>query len=159
MNFSKITCPPKEHFESKFIVTPGCWIWVAGKNKHGYGQFYDGESRHRSHRYSYETYVGPISDSLCVCHRCDNPSCVNPDHLFLATNAENTKDRSQKGRTTRQFGEENKQSKLVVEDILKIRKMAGSNSEIAEVFSISPSNVSYIKNRKSWAHVPEEIKQ
>lgn len=142
-----------ERFYSKFLVTPGCWIWKFGKTTGGYGQFYDGENRHRSHRFSWQFYYGEIPPGLCVCHKCDNRACVNPDHLFLATNEENSKDRSRKGRSARTRGERNGASKLTEADVLKIRASTLSHSKIAKIFGINATNVFYIKKRKTWSHV------
>ena len=75
----------------------GCWLWGGGKNKKGYGQFFL-NSRRLAHRVSYELFVGPIPDKLCVLHTCDAPSCVNPNHLWLGTNQDNINDRVKKGR-------------------------------------------------------------
>lgn len=86
---------------SKYIsaeTLEGCWIWIGAKHKNGYGS----TKRHKSgyaHRYIYELMIGKIEDGLCVCHKCDNPSCVNPDHLFLGTQLDNIQDRVKKGRS------------------------------------------------------------
>ena len=75
----------------------GCWNWVS-INKAGYGMIDIDGKTYRAHRYSWEASNGKIPDGLCVCHKCDNPRCVNPDHLFLATHQENMKDMYDKGR-------------------------------------------------------------
>lgn len=148
-----------ERFESKFRVTPGCWIWTGGVFNSGYGQFKALGQGWRAHRYSYTQYIGPIADDLCVCHRCDVPLCVNPDHLFLGTNQENTADRVAKGRTNRSLGEQNKVAKLTKEDVWAIRAAQGSHSEVAKLFGICSSNVCLIKSRKSWAHLGERSEE
>lgn len=94
-----------ERFESKFDKGDGCWVWKAHKNKNGYGQFgvmLEGRNGYMvnryAHRVSWMLYRGEIPEGLCVCHSCDNPSCVNPDHLFLGTRKDNTQDMINKGR-------------------------------------------------------------
>lgn len=85
-------------FEKKFTKTDGCWIWNAATDRYGYGAFsYNGKTETAS-RVSYQLYKGPINDGLHVLHTCDNPACVNPDHLFLGTNKQNVEDRKTKGR-------------------------------------------------------------
>lgn len=99
------TMSPITRFWSKVDRSGECWTWMAHCSPSGYGQFYPGDrdqpSNVRAHRYSYTITYGPIPDGLCVLHRCDNPPCVRPDHLFLGTNAENTADRHAKGRSAR----------------------------------------------------------
>lgn len=83
----------------------GCWIWSKCLTHSGYGRFqYRGKTL-RTHRFSYELEYGPIPSNIYVCHRCDNPSCVNPLHLFLGTAKENTQDMILKGRLKRDRGE------------------------------------------------------
>jgi len=88
----------QQRFEGKFRVTPGCWPWTGSKTLKGYGQLRWKYNSLVASRVSYELYVGPIPEGLMVRHRCDNPSCVNPDHLELGTAADNSADMVQRGR-------------------------------------------------------------
>ncbi len=87
-------------FESKVYPEPnsGCWLWEGNISTGGYGRFGINYTRPYAHRFSYESYVGPIPDGLLVCHKCDVPACVNPAHLFLGTDLDNTRDMLAKGR-------------------------------------------------------------
>lgn len=146
--------PLKDRFESKFRVTPGCWIWEAHIDRGGYGGF-KAPNNKTAHRFSYRLYVGEIPDGLFVCHRCDNRRCVNPDHLFLGTTQENTADKVAKGRTARIFGEKNKCSKLTNADVYEIRATLDSHEDAAKRFGVSASNICMIRSGKSWSHLPE----
>lgn len=76
----------------------GCWEWNRGRDKDGYGKFWLDGRTEQAHRVAWETFRGPIPDGKIICHHCDNPPCVNPDHLFLGTHLDNTLDAEAKGR-------------------------------------------------------------
>lgn len=92
----------EQRFLDKVLIIPfhECWEWIAHKSPSGYGYIGYKEKIIRAHRAAYELYIGKIPNGLCVCHKCDNPGCVRPDHLFLGTHRENMKDRNLKSRNT-----------------------------------------------------------
>lgn len=141
----------------------GCINWLGQRDKNGYGRIKPkGEKRIRAHRYSYKTFVGEIPEGYLVCHKCDNPSCVNPEHLFLGTNKDNCLDRDNKGRTAKNnlAGLPIKllpNSKLTKEKVLEIRKLLNIKhvtiKTIAEMFNVHTTTIYYIKKRKTWYHI------
>lgn len=144
----------KARFMSKVRLdeATGCWEWAASKRGE-YGQFHlDGKVPH-AHRVSYALRYGPIQDGLHVLHRCDNPGCVNPEHLFLGTQTENMADRDVKGRQACQQGAGNNHAKLTEDDVLAIRAASGTQQTIADRFGITRAMVSQIRLRKAWAHL------
>ncbi|HEY6731901.1 MAG TPA: HNH endonuclease signature motif containing protein [Solirubrobacterales bacterium] len=135
-----------------------CWEWQARRHKQGYGLLseWDGERRSRllAHRVSWELAFGQIPDRLHVLHRCDNPPCVNPRHLFLGSQRDNNADKVAKGRQPR--GESHPHSRLTEHDVRAIRDRARRGERrllIAESFGISDTHVYAIINRRYWASV------
>lgn len=94
--------PAITRFEANYIPEPnsGCWLWTSSLSKNGYGKFSEGRRQISAHRFSYETFVGPIEGDKYILHRCDVRSCVNPDHLFVGTALDNTRDMISKGRAS-----------------------------------------------------------
>ena len=128
-----------------------CWIWEGAKDSDGYGKFKLEGRDVASHRFSFEEFVGPIPEGLHVCHTCDQPSCVNPRHLWTGTNAENMADRDAKGRLPR--GESRPGSKLTEQQVREIRASAKSGKLIAATFGISYQTFMEIRRRQKWRHV------
>lgn len=138
----------------------GCRNWIAAKFSTGYGAFqYEGRPR-RAHRIIWEFSHGPIPNGLFVLHKCDNPACVNIEHLWLGSNQENMDDKVSKGRQTRNgggpFGEMNKNAKLTAGDILQIRaaRAAGVNQyHLADKYGVSQTTICRIVNGRAWRRV------
>lgn len=149
-----------EHFWRHVLIPLDrdcCWMWLAYKSAQGYGQFRLSKAIQKAHRVSFEINIGPIPEGLFVCHSCDNPPCVNPDHLFLGTNWDNTHDKVLKGRAQRLQGESHGRSKLTSSDVIDIRaRLATGNSSqqaIASLFGVNRSIVSSILRGKLWKHI------
>ena len=144
--------PIKDRFHKKYVKKlDGCWIWSAYKIPSGYGQLWcDGKNR-RAHRVSYELHKGDIPEGVCVLHRCDTPSCVNPEHLFLGTHKDNVDDKVSKGRQAR--GSTNGNSKLTEDDIVIIKRrlaIGESHRSIAIDFNVSSTTITDINTGKIW---------
>ena len=153
---------PEERFMSRVEPEPnsGCWLWTGPSNSKGYGKTTHGFMPSGAgrivlaHRMAWILRFGSIPDGLCVLHRCDNPPCVNPSHLFLGTSDDNNKDRSIKGRSRDQRGERHNMAKLTAEDVRAIRSIEGiSHTTIAEKYGLSQAHVSKIKRGESWEHL------
>ena len=132
-----------------------CWNWIASKNRHGYGQFKLKGKMVSAHRLCWFLINGAIDEHLCVCHSCDNPSCVNPSHLFLGTHKDNMADKVKKERQAFTYGEVNGNSSMTNEDILHIRNAERSvkGSDLAKKFGVSEATISRIRNKKRWGHI------
>jgi hypothetical protein len=154
--YTRIIIPVQERFEEKWMPEPntGCWLWI-GRTRIGYGRFDIGDKVIYAHRLAWELYRGPIPEGLHVCHDCDTPCCVNPDHLFLGTQKDNMQDKIKKGRGNYAifYGAENPFSKLTSEDIIQIRKAPRRYKPIADTYGISASHVSNIKHLRIWKHL------
>ena len=136
----------------------GCWEWTASERDgggRGYGGFWlDGKWR-KAHRASWILEHGAIPVGLHVLHHCDNPPCVNPDHLWLGTHADNVRDMHAKGRAASnpQPGESNGHAKLTEADVLAIRADSRYHRVIADEYGVTQPLISLIKNRKRWSHI------
>jgi hypothetical protein len=134
----------------------GCWEWNGHIAADGYGQLRIDNKAYRAHRRAWELAHGPIPVGLHVCHRCDNPPCCNPDHLFLGTDADNIADKCRKGRAkTRPLcGEANPDAKLTADQVRTIRATyadgAATQTELAVRYGVTQSTIWLIIHRKKW---------
>jgi hypothetical protein len=134
-----------------------CWLWK-GPVCHGYGrvsgvQFGLGRHGVMAHRLAFEIFKGPVPDGLCVCHRCDVPLCVNPEHLWLGTSADNNRDRMVKGRGGDLKGEGNGRSVLSEQEAAEVLRSPLPQKALAEKYGVSISTISEIKRGRKWAHL------
>lgn len=132
-----------------------CWAWRGRLNYSGYGITGIGGRRNaRAHRVAYELARGEIPPGLVVCHRCDNPKCCNPAHLFLGTQADNNRDRHAKGRSKNlDRGELHPKAKLSGAQVNEMRRLRGegwTQQKLADRFGVSRGNVSKIVNGRSY---------
>lgn len=128
----------------------GCRVWDGACRK-GYGVLrIDGQTR-RAHVEAYRAFVGPIPSGMDVCHRCDYPPCIKPDHLFLGDRADNMRDCVEKDRQAR--GERHARAKLTDEQARAIREDRRSGVVIAKEYAVSQATVSEIRNRRHWTHL------
>ncbi len=142
-----------DYYTDKSGGADACWLWKGSTDKFGYGwTYWKGENR-GAHRLTWETASGPIPAGMCVCHKCDNPACVNPGHLFLGTKAENNSDRAAKGRSHRAPGEANHNAKLTAEKVLEIRATSDSNPKAAARYGVSVTLIRGIRTGAFWKHV------
>lgn len=134
----------------------GCWIWTGGTRPNGKGQLYgrhhlDSGAAEGAHRFSYSIVHGPIADGTYICHKCDTPLCVNPDHLFASDHAGNMRDMVQKNRSYRGRGEKKHgRAKLTNIQAEQIRQMELSQSKIAQIFGVSQGTIGRIKRGVSY---------
>ena len=158
---ARARCTPiLDRFMSKFERIPwsGCWIWFGSSATNKYGRalpliYVRGAPRAQpAYRVAYELFVGPIPKEMQVCHKCDISLCVNPEHLFLGTAADNQLDKVRKNRHTK--GETHGVSKLKNGDVLAIRSSSEKACVLAALYRCSESLIYQIKSRAIWTHLP-----
>lgn len=148
--------PLQERFWRKVALASRdqCWIWQGARDLDGYGFIKQRDGAQlRAHRVSFELHHGPVPPGLYVCHSCDNPSCVNPEHLFAGTHQDNTDDKVRKGRSARLIGSGNPMSRLAPGDVLAIQSDGRAKESIAADYGISTSHVRDIKAGRRWGHL------
>ena len=140
----------RDCFESNVYTIPfhECWEWSGYIAVTGYGQLRYAKKLRYAHRVSYELNVGEIPDGMCVCHKCDNRSCVNPAHLWIGTKSDNQRDMKEKGRAHGPLGG----VRLTDEDVREIRASVENNCALARRYGVSHSHVSRVKRglKRQW---------
>lgn len=142
-------------FWNRVDKTESCWIWKGRTDRQGYGWFRWDYRDQKSHRLSYQWAKGSIPQGQFVCHSCDNPSCVNPDHLWIGSLQDNHRDMMNKGRHGYGVmkGSKNASAKLTEAQVLEIRATPGPNWRIAEKYGVSKCTIDEIKTRTTWRHI------
>jgi HNH endonuclease len=148
----------EERFEEKYISEPntGCWLWTACLDDKGYGGIMYQKIYRKAHRVSAFLYgiLNDLKSPLHVCHKCDTPQCVNPNHLFVGTNRDNAQDRARKGRNASKKGELNGQCILSLGDVVWIKQnLHLSNSKLGAKFGVHRKTIYSIRTGKNWKHV------
>jgi hypothetical protein len=154
--------PIAERFWEKVDVRgpDDCWEWKAAHGQHGRGTFMVGSKRHGTqrqvpaHRFAYELEYGPIPNGMEACHKCDNPPCCNPRHIFAGTHKENMEDMAAKGRSSQ--GERDSQAKLTTDKVLEIRRLCASGmpqEKVGKLYGVTQGAVWLIVTRRRWKHV------
>ena len=150
----------EERFHRHYEKTDNCWIWLGRLFGKGYGSIGlggKGAKQVLAHRLSYQIHKGPIPDGMVVMHKCDNPRCVNPDHLEAGTQSQNIKDAFSRGRKINLpsglKGESHGASKLTEKIVLEIRESKISMAKLAVLHSVSKSTIERIRYRETWRHI------
>lgn len=151
--------PVAERFWAKVDMGDGagCWLWIGARNRDGYGHIsINATKRATASRVAWELHHGPIPTGMLVCHSCDTPRCVRPDHLFLGTHGDNARDCFAKGRRVAPMnaGERNPARKLSLSDVSGIRRRLAAGEKrraVAMAYGVSPSQIFNIAHGVCWA--------
>lgn len=146
----------EERFWLQVEKTDGCWLWMSARDRDGYGRFkaeHEGVLHKTAHRYSYHLNKGKIPFGLQICHTCDVPACVRPDHMLLGTGADNMADKMAKGRARWRFGEEHGRAILTEDQARDILNDPRPHTQIAHQYGVSVQTISSLKTRVSWGHL------
>lgn len=149
-----------ERFVSKIEKTPECWLWKGttyNRPKINYGKIQVCGKEYSAHRMSWKIFRGEVPLGMCVLHKCDVPLCVNPDHLWIGTSAENCRDREAKNRSNHGSGEKIATAKLTAREVLEIRSKydssRGKYNRLAEEYGVDRKTIAQIVRRKTWQHI------
>ena len=144
-----------QDFWNQVEKTATCWLWKGSPGGTGYGWFSINKINWTPHRFSYTHHKGPIPKGQFVCHTCDNPLCVNPDHLWLGTLQDNHRDMMNKGRHGhgQHPGSLNPSAKLTEQQVLEIRALPGPHWKIAQQYGVSKCTIDEIRARTTWRHI------
>ena len=149
--------PIQQRFESKVTLIPfsDCHFWDAAQTKFGYGKLSSGKNKWvLAHKFSFEKAKGNVPEGMFVLHTCDNPSCVNPEHLYIGTSKDNAQDRESRKRGNHAFGERHGRSKLSVDLVYKIREEYGTGKfsfrQLGKIYNVDGKTVADIVRNKLW---------
>lgn len=137
-----------------------CWNWMGFKNSAGYGRLRVDGRKELAHRVSWSDRNGAIPNGLCVLHRCDNPACVNPSHLFLGTRTVNNADRHSKGRSGAPHGEKSSFARFRDDQIpyvCALLKAGLSQSDVARAYGVHKGTISHIARGGTWGHITKGL--
>jgi len=151
----------RQKFFSGFLGEPnsGCWLWMEATAPNGYGNLCltaDGGRKESAHRFSWKIHYGDIPFGIYVCHKCDTPACVRPDHLFLGTHQNNMDDKVAKGRVPR--GAAAGVAKLTDEKVMEILKYEESHARAAKKFGVTVKVIKMIRWNRAWKHIERNKK-
>ena len=135
------------------VSANGCWVCTSHDRRIGYAYITVMGKTKQIHRFVFEDTYGPIPSGMCVCHTCDNKACINPEHLFLGMNADNTADMMTKGRSYVALGEKNGSTKLTTDQVMTIKTSRLSAKALASLYSVSRWTIFRIRSGRQWAHV------
>lgn len=140
-------------FDKCYDIVDGCWVWNRARNAGGYGsKGHDGKTW-LAHRLSWLIHKGEIPEGFNVCHHCDNPPCVNPDHLFLGKQKQNMEDCAKKGRRPCFKGINHPRRKFTERQVRQIRASKTPRRKLAERFGVAKSTIDHIIQRITWSHL------
>jgi hypothetical protein len=159
--------PVAEFLEAKSIPEPnsGCLLWTGATNSHGYGIFTRNCQNFYAHRVALELASRALQKGECACHRCDNPYCINPEHLFIGSHADNMRDATRKGRlrfVNAPRGESHHSAKLNAEKAAAIRleiQGGATMASLARAYGVSASSVAAIRDGKSWKNAGRQARR